>query len=487
MRDFVETILEAQSKYESRPNSKAYTWLEKLSGRIAYYGGTLDVVVQHHPEYVSLAWGAFKFLFHAVLNHEELVKNLAKACSRIAESLPRSDLSLILYPTTAMREAVARLYAALMKFLLRALRWYRHGRLIHVLSSVANPWGIEFEQELGDVERQARAVDELAQSASRAELREAHFQIHEIRYELQAVTKIVEDGFQRMTQLALGESAASTLLIFDPADVWGKENQSLQSRMSNDLTASKEMIYRVQLGQILSISFLESLPTSGQCLAYCNSFRFRRQNIEQQRQIPDASALQKWNDQQSLTLVVTEDSSRIHASDLMVDIISLIRRQGLPVLWALRSSDLQSSPLTLLDVIRMLLYQALQVNPAALSQTHPITVAHLREASTHEDWLLLFQRALQGLPAIFIVFDPGLVDHVTGRDKSLATKFFVDLAKFLGPERAKLIVSSFNFDTRYTEQSLGLNMTTALKTQAWRSTQPRLKRLKSRTARRRRR
>lgn len=214
MRDFAATILEARSKYESRPNSKAYAWLEKLSGRVVYYGGTLDVLVQHHPEYVSLAWGAFKFLFHAVLNHEELVRNLAKACSCMAESLPRRDLSLILYPTSAMREAVARLYATLMKILLRALRWYRHGRVMHALSSIANLWGMEFEQELGDVEQQARAVDELAQSASRAELREAHFQIHEIRCDLQAMARIVEDGFQRMTKLALGESLTSILLIF---------------------------------------------------------------------------------------------------------------------------------------------------------------------------------------------------------------------------------------------------------------------------------
>ncbi|KAI0403449.1 hypothetical protein F4802DRAFT_608043 [Xylaria palmicola] len=468
MRDFVATILEARSKYESRPNSKAYTWLEKLSGRVAYYGATLDVLVQHHPEYVSLAWGGFKFLFHAVLNHEELVKNLAKAFSRIAESLPHSDLSLILYPTPAMREAVARLYAVLMKFLLRALRWYRHGRAMHVLSSIANPWGLEFEQELGDVERQARIVDELAQSASRAELREAHFQIHEIRCDLQAMTRIVEDGFQRMAQAAL-------------------ENQALQSGMSNELTSFKGMVQHIQLGQILSLSFLESLPTSGQCLAYCRSFWLRRQYLRQQRRIPDASALQKWNEQQSLTFVVTEESSRIHARDLLVDIISLIRQQDLPVLWALRSPDLESSPLTLLDVIRMLLYQALQINPAALNQTHPITVAHLREASTHGDWLLLFQRAIQGLPTVFIVFDSSLVDHVTRGEKSLATKFFIDLAKFLGPGRAKLIVSSFNFDARDAEQILGQNVAAAFKTQACRSGAPDVDRLKARRARRRRR
>ncbi|KAI1430062.1 hypothetical protein F5Y12DRAFT_709613 [Xylaria sp. FL1777] len=142
-------------------------------------------------------------------NLDRTAKPIYGLRSSRAESHTRRRVSLVAtrvsssIPPRPLREAVANLYAVLRKFLLRALRWYRHGRVMHVLSSIANPWGLEFEQELDDVERQARAVDELAQSASRAELREAHFQIHEIRCELQAMTKIVEDGFQRMTQFAL--------------------------------------------------------------------------------------------------------------------------------------------------------------------------------------------------------------------------------------------------------------------------------------------
>lgn len=34
-----------------------------LSQRLLYYGNIMDVLVQHHPEYVSLVWGAMKFIF----------------------------------------------------------------------------------------------------------------------------------------------------------------------------------------------------------------------------------------------------------------------------------------------------------------------------------------------------------------------------------------------------------------------------------------
>lgn len=48
------TLLDACSKYESRTDDKAYTWLEHLWSRVDYYGLVLDALVQHGPEYVSL-------------------------------------------------------------------------------------------------------------------------------------------------------------------------------------------------------------------------------------------------------------------------------------------------------------------------------------------------------------------------------------------------------------------------------------------------
>lgn len=49
--------------YQNDSKSTAKSWLYKFSRRIHYYSQVLDVMVQHHPEYVSLAWGTMKFLF----------------------------------------------------------------------------------------------------------------------------------------------------------------------------------------------------------------------------------------------------------------------------------------------------------------------------------------------------------------------------------------------------------------------------------------
>lgn len=63
MSDIVEALSAARDKYNVKRTSKAWKWLTRLSARINHYGSILDVMVQHHPEYAALVWGAMKVLF----------------------------------------------------------------------------------------------------------------------------------------------------------------------------------------------------------------------------------------------------------------------------------------------------------------------------------------------------------------------------------------------------------------------------------------
>jgi hypothetical protein len=64
VRDVQIAVLEAQKGYEVKASkNKVQKWLRRLSARVMFYGGILDVLIQQHPEYVSLAWGAMKFIF----------------------------------------------------------------------------------------------------------------------------------------------------------------------------------------------------------------------------------------------------------------------------------------------------------------------------------------------------------------------------------------------------------------------------------------
>lgn len=62
--DVQEEVTKAEKRYNLRSkDSKVRKWLARFSSGVLYYGRILDVLVQHHPEYVSLAWGTTKLLF----------------------------------------------------------------------------------------------------------------------------------------------------------------------------------------------------------------------------------------------------------------------------------------------------------------------------------------------------------------------------------------------------------------------------------------
>jgi hypothetical protein len=64
LQDVLDEVSEAQSQYETkRLESRTRKCIVAFSKRVHYYGNVMDVVVQHHPEYASLAWGAMKIVF----------------------------------------------------------------------------------------------------------------------------------------------------------------------------------------------------------------------------------------------------------------------------------------------------------------------------------------------------------------------------------------------------------------------------------------
>lgn len=64
LQDVLDAVTAAKTHYQSkRTGSKTKECLTAFSRRVCYYGNIMDVMVQHHPEYVSLVWGAMKLLF----------------------------------------------------------------------------------------------------------------------------------------------------------------------------------------------------------------------------------------------------------------------------------------------------------------------------------------------------------------------------------------------------------------------------------------
>lgn len=108
------------------------------------------------------------------MQHEEIVTELAKALSKIADALPRATLATRLYRTPRMRLAAVRLWASVLDLFTRALHWMSKGKLSHAMGSVLKPWSLSFKDTLRDCETNALIVQLEAESAMQAELRDLH-------------------------------------------------------------------------------------------------------------------------------------------------------------------------------------------------------------------------------------------------------------------------------------------------------------------------
>ena len=199
--DLEDAVINAKARYDSaHQNRKVSKWLSKFSCRVQFYGNIMDVLVQQHPEYVSLAWGAMKFLFvvsmihqwnkcrwtfHAeriqlVVNHEAMIKSLAKGLCQIADSLPRIEFATVLYPTMRMKQAVAELYAHIIKFLIRARDWYKENKFMHVVHSFTRPVELRYADLISEIDACTQTVDKLSSAGAQAEQRDMHLKMQEM-------------------------------------------------------------------------------------------------------------------------------------------------------------------------------------------------------------------------------------------------------------------------------------------------------------------
>lgn len=63
IHDMLQAVNDARQIYQDKRSSKVWKWLARFSTRVNHYNAILDVMVQHHPEYAALVWGAMKLLF----------------------------------------------------------------------------------------------------------------------------------------------------------------------------------------------------------------------------------------------------------------------------------------------------------------------------------------------------------------------------------------------------------------------------------------
>ncbi|KAH0547671.1 hypothetical protein FGG08_000160 [Glutinoglossum americanum] len=386
MYDVEKAVVAVKKTYDSSKKSKAGKWVAAFATRVTYYGSVMDILAQHHPEYVALVWGAMKFCFVAMINHEELLTQIAKWLSKISNILPRTELCSLLYPTEHMKEAVACLYARIIRFLQQSVKFYTRSKFSHAWNSVVKPYALSFREISDEIEEYSRRVDQLAAAASQAEIRGLHLKIIELMQMMNGKCELLIHG---------------------------------------DLQEYRQFFCNMQLSQILGIPLVEQLPNPDSVLDQWLTMRNRRRRTTKLprrgmysgQSIWLSKTLEQWAQSNDSSLLFAKRPPRAYqnvARDFIADVVEHVRSSEVPVVWALQDANSELPLSSHLDVLRILVLQILKINPEViLNKASPITAARFQCARTEAQWLELLETCLTGLDQIYVVIDAQLLWRVS--------------------------------------------------------------------------
>lgn len=129
-----------------------------------------------------------------------MAKELAKAFSMIADLLPRTDFTLVHYPTSAMKEMIAQLYAQILLFTSQAIRWYKKGKLSHAIGAIARPWALNWKENVDGISELSRRIESLARIAAQAELRDTRLEVKSLRSEVKEMAHASKEAHESISR-----------------------------------------------------------------------------------------------------------------------------------------------------------------------------------------------------------------------------------------------------------------------------------------------
>ncbi|KAJ6037116.1 hypothetical protein N7540_001395 [Penicillium herquei] len=400
--DVIYAVNQARRHYtQDRSHSKIRRYLEHVTERIHYYGNVMDVLVQQHPEYVSLVWGMMKLLVGAVVEHKKTGSVITNSLLDIADALPRVQLVSVLYPTESVERMVATLYACIIKFLLRALRWYEEGSLKRALHAVTKPASLQYDNIVDEMSRVTNSLMAEATAGSQAEQRDMHSELIAIRNTVEVSSSISRDEqkHQRQVLQDLLDLVSELKIDIHCGQVVA---QTERSRIYRSICAVKSTQALQVLSSQCPIDYEASLLTS----------KCQRDRRRTTKSTPfwTSRDLQDWNrsSKSSLFLLKVRIADRQSAQDFCTNAIQQLSHAGIASLWILRPCDDTHSSL---DALKSLIYQAaISVNKLKGENDQTLDVNRFFHAHSEEEYVEILAELLCSLKVIYFIIQLNAID-----------------------------------------------------------------------------
>ncbi|THY57662.1 hypothetical protein D6C97_04664 [Aureobasidium pullulans] len=444
MEDLLAVIGNTRAQYTLKSSkwSKISRWLDLASSRVVYYSGVLDALAQHHPEYVSLAWGAIKFVLMGVVNHSELLTKFATAFSEIGEALNSALCSARLYGTADMQTHISELYLQIMRFLEKAVKWYSQNTFERVLSSMGRPWALSWKENVDSIHASVARVKDRSQTAMYAELRDTHISVQNTERYVQKSGLSIQD----IHQIVTSHGGKIDLLSDAMRDVPDLIRQVLSEAMVTHALATRisQDTSNVKLGvQDLQVSSILTGLAPGVDLAQVLvdvQILIRRNRFPQSLLRNDGGlrrSVAHWAQDQKSSLLVLQAkfADQMMMKTIMLDLIEAPHRPFCSLIFALPkvmgegSSKICSESLE--SWTRSLVYQALKTNSDFLvNQPGGLQSAKYHSAHSPEEWMHLLGQILSSIPMTCLILDTSAL-YEQYKDKSETFSRIIELFRKL--------------------------------------------------------
>ncbi|KAK8103691.1 uncharacterized protein PG998_010724 [Apiospora kogelbergensis] len=402
----------------SHYESKAKRRLRSFAQKVTFYGGVMDVFVQHHPEYVALAWGAMKLLFTGVMNHENSIGKLAKGLSRIADRLPRAEILATLYPTPKMQEAMAQLNAYILRFLVRAHDWCKERPWEHILHSFTRPPELRYDDLLESIATSTDNIKELALCGEQVK-------IHAVQHKVDLISAKVD---------SLGDVSTKLEKI--------QQTQASIATAVSRILAPDKVLHYLQFQALRPRATRASGPTLSR--RFLNSPRLR-----------------SWDGCGTSAIMIARANFRCRQAIRFFcwDLVQQLHASKISTLFAMKTPhlDTDSSMVTSTDVLKYLIQQGLQITQNLQTESSMSLTCTRFHSSLDEDGLFqLLEAVLADIPGSTYL----LVDlELPSRDMTVPNGFswlhaflgFFDRLEKRKPEhQVKILLFSYSSDLPFT-------------------------------------
>lgn len=332
---------------------------------------------------------------------EELTTTLSKALCKVASNLPRTNFVATLYPTPQIKLAVANLYAYIMRFLIRAIEWYKESRFKNMLHSITQPAPIRYKDLLEAIETCSREVDQCAITAMQAEIRDVHLMLQKTH------TGVVDSRTASQKTEANMESLQQIVKSMVPQL---EQLLNIQTVQSSALLDTNHRVIDVQFSHIMS--FLSNVPFVDPADSLRFGILMRNRHFARTRGTPTfwgSPILARWTASNDSAVVVLKSRyhQRTDAKDFAVCIIEKLREEAVPVLWVLKDKiGNKATSGSAVDLIKALSLQAMRLKQSFNTEkTAAINCARIQSATTEAEWLDILASFLEQLPLVYVLFD----------------------------------------------------------------------------------